>query len=130
MGCAVGDYDGDGRPDLFLTGYRQCALYHNEGGRRLVDVTRRAGIDGSLWTTSAAFADVDRDSRLDLYVGAYVHTTSEAETRALTAPCGLPADRKPMRRSAAGSTGTREGGGFRMSRGAPGSTRRQARPGA
>ncbi len=72
MGCAVGDYDGDGRDDLFVTGWRGQRLYRNEGGGKFADVTDRAGLVCELWTTSAAFADLDGDGDLDLFVAAYL----------------------------------------------------------
>jgi RNA polymerase sigma factor (sigma-70 family) len=75
-GCAVADYDCDGWPDLFVTGYGQVALFHNEpdgkGGRRFVDVTRKAGFTDDQWSTSAAWADLDGDGLPDLYVCHYV----------------------------------------------------------
>jgi tetratricopeptide (TPR) repeat protein len=68
-GVAVGDYDNDGRPDLFVTRWRSYALYHNAGGGRFEDATTRAGLDGDRdWPTSAAWADLDNDGDLDLYV--------------------------------------------------------------
>jgi enediyne biosynthesis protein E4 len=76
-GCAVADYDGDGWPDLLVTGYGGLALFHNEsdgkGGRCFVLVTDKAGLgraDG--WWTSAAWADLDGDGLPDLYVCQYV----------------------------------------------------------
>ena len=72
MGAAVGDYDGDGRVDLFVTGWRDQRLYRNLGGGRFQDVTERAGLVSSLWSTSAAFADLDGDGDLDLYVADYL----------------------------------------------------------
>ena len=72
MGCAVGDYDGDGRDDLFVSGWRGQRLYRNGGGGRFIDVTERAGLASDLWTTSAAFADLDGDGDLDLFVAAYL----------------------------------------------------------
>src|SRR5260370_26996041 len=72
MGVAVGDYDSDGRPDLFVTGWRDQRLYRNLGGGRFEDVTRRAGLTSDHWSTSAAFADLDGDGDLDLYVATYV----------------------------------------------------------
>ncbi len=72
MGAAVGDYDGDGRNDLFVTGWRDQRLYRNAGGGRFLDVTERAGLTSRLWSTSAAFADLDRDGDLDLYVANYL----------------------------------------------------------
>jgi len=78
LGCSVADYDGDGRPDLFLTGYGCTALYHNEGNGRFRDVTAGSGLEALGpydWTTSAAWADVDGDGKLDLYVCRYVDFT-------------------------------------------------------
>jgi len=72
MGAAVADFDGDGRDDLFVTGWRDQRLYHNEGGGKFRDVTAQAGLSSSLWSTSAAFADLDRDGDLDLYVANYL----------------------------------------------------------
>jgi tetratricopeptide (TPR) repeat protein len=71
-GVAVGDYDGDGHPDLFLTRWRAYALFRNQGDGTFRDVTSEAGLDGDRdWPTSAAFADLDADGDLDLYVAHY-----------------------------------------------------------
>lgn len=72
MGAAVGDVDGDGRDDLFVSGWRDQRLYHNEGGGVFTDITAKAGLTSSLWSTSAAFADLDEDGDLDLYVANYL----------------------------------------------------------
>ncbi len=72
MGAAVGDFDGDGRDDLFVTGWRDQRLYRNRGGGRFEDVTQRAGVASAAWSTSAAFADLDGDGDLDLYVANYL----------------------------------------------------------
>ena len=72
MGVTVGDYDGDGRPDLFVTRWRSYALYRNKGDGTFEDATKSAGLDGPRdWPTSAAFADLDDDGDLDLYVCHY-----------------------------------------------------------
>jgi enediyne biosynthesis protein E4 len=72
MGAAVGDYDGDGRLDLFVTGWRDQRLYRNLGGGLFKDVTISAGLSSGLWSTSAAFADLDGDGDMDLYVASYL----------------------------------------------------------
>ncbi|HEV3117921.1 MAG TPA: VCBS repeat-containing protein, partial [Gemmataceae bacterium] len=76
-GCAVADYDRDGWPDLLVTGWGRLALYHNEadgkGGRHFVDVTKAAGLTDDLWSTSAAWGDLDGDGFPDLYVCHYVN---------------------------------------------------------
>jgi hypothetical protein len=79
-GAAVCDYDRDGWPDLLVTGWGELRLYHNEPvdprdplkGRHFVDVTAKAGLPKGLWTTSAAWADLDGDGYPDLYVCQYV----------------------------------------------------------
>jgi tetratricopeptide (TPR) repeat protein len=72
MGCAVGDFDGDGHDDLFLTGLDRTILYRNRGDGRFEDVTARAGVSSSRWTTAAGFGDLDRDGDIDLMVVTYV----------------------------------------------------------
>ena len=71
--CA-GDYDNDGRVDLFTTAYGTNALYHNRGSGRFEDVTARAGLptSGVRWGSGCTFLDVDRDGRLDLFVSNYL----------------------------------------------------------
>ena len=72
-GVAVADVDNDGRPDLFLTRWRSYALLRNRGDGRFEDVTSQAGLAGDRdWPTSAAFADLDNDGDLDLYVCHYL----------------------------------------------------------
>ena len=70
-GCEVGDFDRDGFPDLIVTGFGGCQLWHNDGGRRFKNVTELAGLKANDWSTSAAWADFDRDGWLDLYVANY-----------------------------------------------------------
>ena len=74
MGIAVGDYDNDGLPDLYVTGYGHNVLYHNLGNCKFEDVTAKAGVQGGGFSTGAAWADYDRDGNLDLFVARYVKT--------------------------------------------------------
>jgi len=73
MGVAVADYDNDGLPDIYVTGYGGNALYHNLGHCKFEDVTDRAGVVGGGFSTGAAWADYDRDGHVDLFVSRYVH---------------------------------------------------------
>jgi enediyne biosynthesis protein E4 len=75
MGVAVGDYDNDGFPDLYVTGYGGNTLYHNERDGTFRDVTAKAGVGASGWSASAGFFDYDNDGRLDLFVTRYVEWT-------------------------------------------------------
>jgi hypothetical protein len=78
MGVAVGDYDNDGFPDLFVLGYGRCILYHNNGDGTFTDVTARAGVENSgRWASSAAWFDYDNDGRLDLVIANYVDWSPE-----------------------------------------------------
>lgn len=72
MGVAVGDYDNDGYPDLFVTNYGKNILYHNNGDGTFTDVTAKAGVAGGGWSVSAGFLDYDNDGKLDLFVTRYM----------------------------------------------------------
>jgi enediyne biosynthesis protein E4 len=72
MGAAVGDYDNDGFPDLYVTSYGANTLYRNNGDGTFRDVTAKAGVAGSGWSASAGFFDYDNDGRLDLFVTRYL----------------------------------------------------------
>src|ERR1700726_825757 len=65
MGVAVGDYDNDGYPDLYVTSYGKNILYHNNGDGTFTDVTAKAGVSGGGWSVSAGFFDYDNDGKLD-----------------------------------------------------------------
>ncbi len=72
MGVAVGDYDNDGYPDLYLTNFGRNVLYHNNRDGTFTDVTEKAGVAAGGWSISAGFLDYDNDGRLDLFVGRYL----------------------------------------------------------
>jgi len=68
MGVAVGDYNGDGFPDLYVTQYPRSILYRNNGDGTFTDVTEKAGVAAPGWSSSAVWFDYDNDGRLDLFV--------------------------------------------------------------
>jgi hypothetical protein len=91
MGLAVGDYDADGRPDLYVTGFRAHQLWRNQGNGTFLDTTLRAGLGTPpQWGTSAAFFDYDADGRLDLFVASYLDFDPEGKF-----PCDL-IDERPF----------------------------------
>jgi hypothetical protein len=79
IGVAVGDYDNDGRPDLFVNGLGPDHLFHNRGDGTFEDVTDRAGVSDPAFGSSATFVDFDRDGLLDLFVCNYVTWTVETD---------------------------------------------------
>ena len=72
MGAAVGDYDNDGDPDLYVTNFGRNILLENDGAGSFTDVTAEAGVGGRGWSSGAAFVDYDRDGHLDLFVARYL----------------------------------------------------------
>jgi enediyne biosynthesis protein E4 len=72
MGVAVADYDNDGRPDIFVTGFGDNVLYRNLGSCKFEDVTAKVGLRGRGFSAGAAWGDFDRDGHLDLFVARYV----------------------------------------------------------
>ncbi|HUK46679.1 MAG TPA: CRTAC1 family protein [Terriglobales bacterium] len=85
MGVAVGDYDNDGHPDLFVAGLHHSTLYHNNGDGTFTDVTVKSGLDaalnhpdpeyGPLWAITAVWVDVNNDGLMDLFVVNYLQWT-------------------------------------------------------
>ena len=92
QGVAVADFDNDGFPDLYVTGYGSAILYRNNGNGIFTEVTSKAGVaDEGGWSTSAGWFDYDKDGWLDLLVTNYIEWTPKNNVW-----CG---DRKPGYRS-------------------------------
>ena len=72
QGVAVGDYNGDGFPDIYVTQYGRNILYHNNGDGTFTDVTEKAGVAAPGWSSSAVWFDYDNDGKLDLFVCQFV----------------------------------------------------------
>ncbi|HKS96301.1 MAG TPA: VCBS repeat-containing protein, partial [Terriglobia bacterium] len=76
QGVCIGDYDNDGRDDLFVTYWGRNVLYHNNGDGTFTDVTEKAGLlqhsSRPRWNTGCCFVDYDKDGHLDLFVANYV----------------------------------------------------------
>jgi enediyne biosynthesis protein E4 len=85
MGAAVGDYNGDGFPDLYVTQYGRSILYRNNGDGTFTDVTEQAGVAAPGWASSAVWFDYDNDGRLDLFVCRFVDFS-----KAIHHNCGAP----------------------------------------
>ncbi|MEY2407382.1 MAG: enediyne biosynthesis protein [Verrucomicrobiota bacterium] len=83
MGVATGDFDNDGRVDIFITAVGGNHLFHNLGAGKFADVTREAGVSGAVenWSTCAAWLDFDNDGLLDLFVGNYVQWSKEIDLK-------------------------------------------------
>jgi len=73
FGVAVGDYDNDGWPDIYVANYGKNRLYHNNHDGTFTDVAEKAGVTLGNWSTGATWGDYDGDGRLDLFVPGYVH---------------------------------------------------------
>ena len=103
-GVCAGDYDDDGRLDLYVTNWGPNALFRNRGDGTFEDSAARAGVAASGWSTGCTFFDADADGDLDLYVARYVDTTWDAVVRAertlvwrngpriMVGPAGLPGE--------------------------------------
>ncbi len=78
VGVCAGDFDDDGWPDLYVTGYGGNRLYRNDRDGTFSDSTEKAGVAGGGWSTGCGFADYDRDGDLDLYVSRYVKIELES----------------------------------------------------
>ncbi len=81
MGVAIGDYDNDGLPDVFISCVGGNHLFRNEGNGKFKDVTATAGVGGSGkdWSTSCSWIDYDNDGKLDLFVCNYVRWSRDID---------------------------------------------------
>jgi len=79
IGVAIGDYDNDGKDDIYITALEGDRLFHNEGNGKFRDVTKASGIQNANFATSAAWLDYDRDGKLDLFVANYVQWNAKGD---------------------------------------------------
>ena len=103
-GVCAGDYDGDGRLDLYVTNWGSNSLFRNQGDGTFKDVAASAGVAASGWSTGCTFFDADADGDLDLYVARYVKTSWDEVVAAqrtlvwrngphiMVGPAGLPGE--------------------------------------
>jgi len=89
FGCAVGDFDNDGWPDLYVTNYGENRLYRNNHDGTFTDVAAKAGVMVGGWSTGATFGDYDGDGRLDLFTDGYVHFDWKNPPKAGTTVVGV-----------------------------------------
>jgi hypothetical protein len=94
FGVAIGDYDNDGWPDIFVTNFGKNRLYHNNHDGTFTDVAEKAGVALGNWSKGATWGDYDGDGRLDLFVSGYVHydldhQPSSEDGSASTAHCQM-----------------------------------------
>ncbi len=89
QGVCVGDYDNDGREDIFISYFGKNALYHNNGNGTFTDVAERSGVanNRTRWGSGCAFLDYDKDGTLDLFVASYIDLDLKTAPLPETGPC-------------------------------------------
>jgi hypothetical protein len=103
LGCAVGDIDGDGYDDIYISGYQTGILLHNEAGKNFRDITEQSGLKPQPWGTSCAFAETSPGSgKLDLYIANYVVFGPDVSPQLCTSGKGVsvscgPEDYAPLK---------------------------------
>jgi hypothetical protein len=113
MGCAVGDYDNDGKDDIYITAVGSSHLFRNLGNGHFADVTARAGVAGSGFSSGAVWFDYDNDGKLDLFVAHYVDW-SVAKDQVCSLDTNRIAPRRFTRVRARGSTTISAMAGLKM----------------
>jgi hypothetical protein len=94
VGVAIGDYDNDGWPDIYVSNFGKNRLYHNNHDGTFTDVAEKAGVTLGNWSTGATWGDYDGDGRLDLFVPGYIHydmdrqPTYDCQFRGVKVMCG------------------------------------------
>jgi enediyne biosynthesis protein E4 len=131
MGCAVGDYDNDGNPDLYGTYWGPDRFYHNKGDGTFEERSDSLGLGQEGWGTSAAFGDLDNDGWLDLYVVNYLEFDLEAPPagggwcnfkglKVFCGPEGIPAQADRLYRNDGGRIFVDMSAAIALDRGLPG----------
>jgi hypothetical protein len=101
QGCAVGDFNVDGFPDIMVANLGGNSLLQNCGDGTFETVTREAGLAGEAWTSSCAFADLNSDSLPDVYEVRYVEADNLIEKNAMRrTQFDAPVHRKSLERRA------------------------------
>ena len=112
MGVAAGDYDNDGRTDVYITSLGRNRLFRNLGGFRFADATDAAAVASSGFSTGAVWLDYDRDGRLDLFVARYVdwsvdkdlYCTLDGKTKSYCTPESYKGQSPALYRNLGGGT--------------------------
>ena len=97
FGVAVGDYDNDGWPDIYVSNFGKNRLYHNNHDGTFTDVAEKAGVTLGNWSNGATFGDYDGDGKLDLFVPGYVHWDMDHPARPRLCVLQIPRRERDVR---------------------------------